>query len=72
MEDGSDGLHGKMRALAANGHVRATELIAKADEFEKKAQGFCSDPQTCDVKSFMGAWARARRLWCECSGEPLI
>lgn len=67
-----DGLHGKMRALADRGHPRAAELRAKADEFEAKTRGFHADPQTCDVKSFMGAWARARRLWSECSGESLI
>lgn len=68
----SDGLHGKMRELADNGHERAAELRAKAEEFEDKTRGFYADPQTCNVKSFLGAWARARRLWSECSGEPLI
>lgn len=67
-----DGLRGKMRDLADSGHPRAAELRAKADEFERKARGFYADPQTCDVKSFMGAWARARKLWSECSGEPLV
>ena len=65
----SDGLHVKMRELADKGHERAAELRAKADEFEDKARRFYADPQTCDVKSFMGAWARASRLWSECSGE---
>lgn len=72
MSEEFDSLHAKMRALAASGHARADELCAKAYEFEAKAKGFYSDPQTCDVKSFMGAWARARRCWSECSGETLI
>ena len=67
-----DGLHGKMRALANKGHARADELRAKADEFEAKALGFYGEPQTCDAKSFLGAWARARCLWEVCSGERLI
>jgi hypothetical protein len=67
-----DRLHRKMRALADQGHPRADELRAKADEFEAKTLGYYGDPQTCDAKSFMGAWARARRLWSDCSGEPLI
>jgi hypothetical protein len=69
---GAGGLHGKMRALASKGHPRADELRAKADEFETKAKGFYATPQACDVKSFMGAWARARKLFSDCSGEPLI
>jgi hypothetical protein len=62
----------RMRALADKGHIRADEIYAKADEFEHKAVGFYSDPQTVDVKSFLGAFARARKLWCELTGEPLV
>lgn len=25
-----------------------------------------------EPRKLLGAWARARRLWCEYSGEPLI
>lgn len=67
----SDSLQGKRRDLADKGHERASELRAKADEFEDKARGFYAEPQTCDVKSFMGAWARASQLWSVCSGELL-
>lgn len=62
----------KMRSLADSGHGRAEELRAKADELEQKATGFYSEPQTVEAKSFVGAWARARRLWCDCTGEPLL
>ena len=62
----------KMRRLADAGHDRAAELREKADAFDRVAKGFYGEPQTVDVRSFMGAWARARRCWSECSGEPLI
>ncbi len=62
----------KMRQLADSGHPRACELREKAAAFDDAAQGFYAEPQTVDVKRFMGAWARARRLWSETSGEPLI
>lgn len=63
----------KMRALAETGHERAEELRSKADEFDAKTAAHYSEtggPET--AKSMLGAWARARRLWCECTGEPLI
>lgn len=62
----------KMRQLAADGHERADELIAKARDFDEKAIGFYSDPATVDTISFLGSFARARRLWCDCTGEPLV
>lgn len=65
-------LGNKMRRLADEGHERAEELRAKATEFDEKTAGYYGDPQTVSVKSFMGAFARARRLWCDCTGEPLV
>lgn len=65
-------LSDKMRALADRGHVRADELREKAKAFDDAAAGFYAEPQTVDVKKFMGCWARARRLWCDVSGEPLV
>lgn len=62
----------RMRDLADTGHPRAAELREKADEMEAKAHGFYSDPPTVTVKQFVGAWARAKRLWHEVTGEPLI
>jgi hypothetical protein len=62
----------RMRELADRGHQRAEELRALADEFEAKATGFYSDPQTVTAPSFLGAFARARRLWCDCTGESLV
>lgn len=62
----------KMCALADSGHPRADELREVAAEFEKATAGFWTADQTVTVQAFMGAYARARRLWCQCSGEPLV
>lgn len=62
----------KMHDLADKGHERASELREKADAFDVATKGFYSEPQTVDVKKFVGTFARARRLWCEVTGEPLI
>ena len=65
-------LSDKMRAIAKTGHHYATELIEKADAFDEASAGFYGEPQTVSTKKFLGCWARARRLWSECSGESLI
>lgn len=54
----------QMHALADKGHPRADELRAKAQELDDKING--------EPRSMLGAWARARRLWCDCTGEDLI
>lgn len=70
-------LSDRMRLLADRGHARADELRAKAAEFDMKVNAMNVAEQTDDgrkasIKSMVGAWARARRVWCECTGEPLI
>ena len=62
----------RMRALAATGHERAAELIEKAEAFDAACAGFYGEPQTCDVRKFLGCFARARRLWCDVTGEALV
>lgn len=62
----------KMHTLADSGHPRASELREKADAFDQKTAGFYAEPQTVTVQSFMGAFARARRLWCDVTGERLV
>jgi hypothetical protein len=54
-----------MRSLAANGNSRAEELIEKADELDKMI-----DVDPWDTEQVLGAWLRARKLWCEVTGEP--
>jgi len=72
MDTSTPALWEKMRALAASGHDRAEELTKQADELEQKTSGYYADPPTVEVKSFVGAWARAKRTWSECTGEPLL
>lgn len=62
----------RMLALAESGHARSVELREKADAFDVATAGFYADPQTVTVQKFMGAYARARRLWCEITGESLV
>lgn len=56
----------------ADGLPIGHELRTKAMLFENAAKGYWADPQTVPVQSFMGIWARARRAWCNYTGEPLI
>lgn len=64
-------LSDQMRALAKN-NPRAAELEAAAAKFDEATAGFYANPQTVDVKRFVGSWARARRLYCDVTGESLI
>lgn len=59
----------KMEALADRGHPRGDELRERAKALRAAAKGFANGG---GVKPMLGAWARARRVWCECTGEPLI
>lgn len=47
-------------------------FLEAAERFNAAVEGFFSDPPTHTVKQFVGAFARARRLWCEATGESLI
>lgn len=59
----------KMHALADSGHPRADELREKAQAFDD-ATAKAGQPGV--TKTILGTWSRARRLWCDCTGEPLI
>lgn len=58
----------KMRALACE-HPHLSEL---ADKFDAAAKGFYSQPQTVTPQSFLGHYARARRAYCNVTGEDLV
>jgi hypothetical protein len=59
-------LSDKMRALADAGHPRADELREKAADLEAAVL------EPFAARWVYGAWARARRLYCDCTGEPLV
>ena len=72
MEAATD-LATKMRERAdKDGLPEGHPLRELAAAFDEACKGYYSEPQTYDVRKFMGAWSRARRAWCECSGDPLI
>lgn len=54
----------KMRTLAKN-HPRKEELTSSADQLESALAEF-------KIPNVVGAWAKARKLYCEITGEPLI
>lgn len=62
----------QMRALADGGHPRAIELNQAARAFELANWTYWATTQPDDLKKMMGAWARARRIYGECSGESLV
>lgn len=62
----------RMHALADTGHDRATELREKADAFDVATAGAFAVPPTSTVPKLLGTFARARRLWCDITGEPLV
>lgn len=43
-----------------------------AANFERAVDGFYASPQTVGTPSFLSAWAQARRVWCDYTGERLI
>lgn len=66
-------LSASMRKRAdADGLPPDHELRRRAEEFDRATIGHMATPRTVDVKSFVGAWARARKAWCSYTGEPLI
>lgn len=62
VSDTAPQLQDRMRYLANSGHLRAEELRAAADRIDN-ADG---------IPQIVGAWAKARKLWCELTGESLI
>jgi len=64
----------RMRALAdmPEHAAVADTLRQRADQFEAAAKGFYAESQTVTPAHFLGCFARARRLYCDITGEPLI
>lgn len=61
-----------MRALAAAEPEHGDRLRDAANALDAMAAGFYATPQTCTAQQLLGAWARARRLWCDVTGESLV
>lgn len=57
----------RMRALADSGHPRAAELRERADKLDASVAA-----EPFDAKKMLGSWAKARLLWRDCTGEPLV
>ena len=69
---GSTNLSERMRGLAKVREDLPEGWHKAADDFDAAAIGYYSELQTVSVKQFLGCFARARRLWCEVTGEPLV
>lgn len=68
----STNLANRMRELAKTRDDLPADWIERADAFDAATAGFYAEPQTVSVQKFMGAFARARRMWCEATGESLV
>ena len=62
----------RMRNLAQSKGDLPDNWMEVADAFDAAVKGFYATPQTVSVQKFMGAFARARRMWCDVTGEPLV
>lgn len=67
VSDTAPPLYWKMRKLANSGHSRAADLRREANLLEQAVLG-----GTAPVSKLAGVWVRARRLWCECTGDDLV
>lgn len=65
-------LSDRMRALASTRDDLPADWLERADAFDAATEGFYAEPQTVPVHKFMGAFARARRMWCDVTGEDLV
>ena len=54
----------RMRLLAENRTDIRDEFVALADKLDAL--------DGSDIPKLVGTWAKARRRWCEVTGEPLI
>jgi hypothetical protein len=72
LECGADSLAGRMRDRAKTDYAHSFELIDMAAKLEAASAGFFGEDQTHSAQQLLGSWARARRLWCELTGESLI
>lgn len=71
--DKNEQLTVRMRRLAEEQPGHADRLVPLADKLDAASERFYSPEGTSDdVRRLLGCWARARRAWCDITGEPLI
>ena len=70
IDDSTKALWERMRDLHATGKELPEDWLQKAEDMEAAANAFWN--QTGDYDGFLGCWARARRLWCQVTGEPMV
>lgn len=63
----------KMFALADKDALPENHpMRMRAKDFLEADEKYFSDPPLINPPQFLGAWARARKCWCEYTGEPLV
>lgn len=73
MSDKKGDLPGEMiKRATLDGLPDDHELFSLAFKLEAAINGFFAEPQTHSVAQFVGSWARARKAWCNYTGEALI
>lgn len=54
----------------APGSGRRAEIADTADELDRACEGYFAEPQTVSIPKFLGAWARARKLYEHLNRDP--
>lgn len=69
----AESLPDRMRFLASTSQDSEKYLLLEhAYALDEAIEGFYGDPQTVPVAKFVRTWARARKVWCDITGEPLL
>ena len=72
MNNQETGLVDRMRALALVRDDLPENWNELADKLEAAIQISFSDTSTQSMQRLLGCWTRARRAWCNATGESLI
>jgi hypothetical protein len=63
----------RMRNRADNDKLPADHAMrTTAEAWDTASDGYFAVPQQVSTRAFVGAWARARRVWCDYTGEKLV
>lgn len=73
MSNVAPSLPDRMRAYAADHPEVAAKFGELADALDKAIEALVDpDADAGEVKRMLGAWARARRAWCDETGDSLV